>query len=277
MDTNKSETLHIVCFSGGVGSALVAIEVVRKHGKEHVVLVNHDINASSEDKDIKRFKEEVAAHLGLPITYANMVGWEDKDQFDVVVEAGAFKVGNGNDVLCTNRLKTVPFDRWLKTNTVGKDVVIYYGFGAEEAARIQRRSTILASRGYKTAYPLAHWPRTIQTTEEIGIKPPLTYSQFKHANCTGCLKAGVQHWYVVYCTRQDKWQRALWAEEEIGYTIIKNKPMASLAEKFEKMKRAGIPATEHIQSGAFWALVRKKLRELDLEETSVKLPCECGA
>jgi hypothetical protein len=211
----------------------------------------------------------------LPITYANMVGWEDKDQFDVVVEAQAFKVGNGNEVLCTNRLKTAPFDRWLKVNATGKNVVIYYGFGAEETARIQRRSTILGARGYKTAYPLAHWPRTIQTTEEIGIKPPLTYSQFKHANCKGCLKAGVQHWYVVYCTRPDIWSRALWSEEEIGYTIIKDKPMAVLAEKFEKMKRAGIPATEHIPSGAFWALVRKKLKALDLEEEASKPPCEC--
>ena len=35
---------HIVCYSGGHSSALVAVEVVRKFGKENVVLLNHDIN-----------------------------------------------------------------------------------------------------------------------------------------------------------------------------------------------------------------------------------------
>jgi hypothetical protein len=106
---------HLVCYSGGHSSALVAIEVVRRFGKEGVILLNHDIHPSVEDVDIKRFKQEVADYLGVPITYANMPSWESKDQFDVVHEAGAFKVGNGT-ALCSNRLKTAPFYRWLKEN-----------------------------------------------------------------------------------------------------------------------------------------------------------------
>ena len=39
---------HIVCFSGGESSAIVAIEVVRKFGKENVVLLNHDISSKIE-------------------------------------------------------------------------------------------------------------------------------------------------------------------------------------------------------------------------------------
>jgi hypothetical protein len=35
---------HVVCFSGGHSSALVAIEVVRRYGRNGVVLLNHDIN-----------------------------------------------------------------------------------------------------------------------------------------------------------------------------------------------------------------------------------------
>ena len=35
---------HIICFSGGHSSAIVAIEVVRRFGKENTVLLNHDIN-----------------------------------------------------------------------------------------------------------------------------------------------------------------------------------------------------------------------------------------
>ena len=55
-------TKHIVCFSGGHSSALVAIEVVRKYGKGSVILLNHDINSNVESKDIKRFKKEVAQY-----------------------------------------------------------------------------------------------------------------------------------------------------------------------------------------------------------------------
>ena len=53
---------HIVCYSGGHSSALVAIEVTRKFGKENVVLINHNIKESSEGADIKRFKREVAQY-----------------------------------------------------------------------------------------------------------------------------------------------------------------------------------------------------------------------
>ena len=37
------ELKHIVCFSGGHSSAIVAIEVARKFGKENVILLNHNI------------------------------------------------------------------------------------------------------------------------------------------------------------------------------------------------------------------------------------------
>lgn len=37
--------------------------------------------------DIKRFMAEVADYPGIPITYANMQGWKEKDQFDDCMEA----------------------------------------------------------------------------------------------------------------------------------------------------------------------------------------------
>lgn len=66
----------IVCFSGGHSSALAAIETARKYGTDGMVLLNHDISPHVEHEDIKRFKREVAGHIGIPITYANMPGWE---------------------------------------------------------------------------------------------------------------------------------------------------------------------------------------------------------
>lgn len=263
---------HIVCYSGGHSSALVAIEVVRRFGKDNVVLLNHDINPNTENEDIKRFKLEVASYLGIKITYANHVTWNTSDQFDVSIEAKAFKVGNGT-ALCTNRLKTAPFEKWLELNYPDKDCIVYYGFDINEKARIQRRSSILALKGYKTDYPLALWERTIQTTKEINIEPPNSYSIWKHANCTGCLKAGKQHWYLVYLHRPDLWEKAKRAEDIIGYSILKDVYLYELEEDFDKLKCNGVETTEHEDGRTFMARARKiiNIKQEDLFEK----PCEC--
>jgi len=266
---------HIVCFSGGHSSALVAVEVVRRHGPWGVVLLNHNINGLVEDPDIKRFKEEVAAFLGLPITYANHPQWETVTQFDVCRKARAFKVRNGEE-LCTNRLKTKPFKAWLAANADPSDAVIYYGFDADETTRIQRRATIMAEGGWRTAYPLATWQRTIQSTREIGVEPPLTYGTWKHANCVGCLKAGWQHWYVVFCTRPDVWQMAVEAEEDIGYTIHRDMSLAEREPEFVAMQRAGIVPSEHTPKAQFWAEARAAVKSLSqLADDERAMPCAC--
>ena len=110
---------YIVCYSGGHSSALVAIEVVRKYGKENVILLNHNISPEVEHEDIKRFKNEVANYLGLEITYANMEGWENKTPLRVCRDLGGFKFGN-SPVLCTYHLKTKPFENYLKEHWANK-------------------------------------------------------------------------------------------------------------------------------------------------------------
>lgn len=86
---------HIVCYSGGHSSALVAIEVTRAFGKDNVILLNHDINPNVENEDIKRFKKEISDYLEIPITYANIKGISNPeelpDQFDVTIAADALR------------------------------------------------------------------------------------------------------------------------------------------------------------------------------------------
>jgi hypothetical protein len=143
---------HIVLFSGGHSSAIVAIEVKRRHGVEGLVLLNHDIHPRVEDPDVKRFKREVAAYCGVDITYANHPLWDRLDPLDIVLFEGLFKGANGH-VLCTNRLKTEPFKAWLSANVTPDNACLYYGFDATERDRIQRRSSILGADGWRTAYP----------------------------------------------------------------------------------------------------------------------------
>lgn len=281
------EVKHIVCFSGGHSSALVAIEVVRRYGKENVILLNHECKLESDDVD--RFEKQVAAYLQMPITYASMENADTKDQFDVVIERGSFINPNGQsrESLCTFIMKTEPFTKFLNVNFPvinnlfedKKEVIIYYGFDKPETARIQRRSTILAALGYKTAFPLAHWVATITSTKEIGIEPPNTYEIFKHANCIGCLKAGWQHWYAVYVLRPDVWEKAKRSEEIIGHSIHKDAYLEEKEGMFSKMVKCGIEPTERVHAQTWWAMVRRILKEYDgtacevsTEETK---PCEC--
>lgn len=267
---------HIVCYSGGHTSAIASVESVRKYGRENVILLNHDINERVEDPDIKRFKKEVADYLNIPITYANMPGVEEKDQFDICIELGAFKYGIQSSALCTRELKTKPFHDWLKLNypatppQVRDDVEIIYGFDMNEPQRITRRVGIMATMGYKTDYPALWQNRTIREIEEIGITRPKTYEIFNHANCKGCLKAGKQHWYIVYCLYPDIWEKAKQAEQEIGYSILRDKYLQELESEFEMLKNKTLPATEKIKPQKFWATARKYISEEDI------LPCECA-
>lgn len=282
---------HIVLLSGGHSSALVAIEVVRKYGKGNVILLNHDINPMYEDIDIKRFKRQISEYLGVPITYANIRDIVKDSaipsQFEVCVESGALTDQNGN-ALCTSRLKTEPFYKYLNYNfnavpslfEAHKDCIIYYGFDKKEKARIQRRSSILGAMGYKSAYILATWEdRTIFSTNEIGIVPPLTYDLYEHANCKGCLKASLLHWYVVYVNDRLIYNEGIWMENELDYTIhtiIRDKvkqtiTLIELGSIFEEMHKDGVSATEHQSKMKFAALIRK----YQIEEIDSKKPCEC--
>lgn len=271
---------RVICYSGGHSSAIVAIEVARKYPNDEVILVNHDINANVELADVKRFKREVAEYLNLPITYVNYKGIERcediPDQFDVSIKIKGFKFGNGTE-LCTYNLKTKPFYAWLKKNCDPKNTVIYYGFDANEMHRVQRRSSILAKDGWRTDFPIALWKdRTIQQTMQIGIARPAQYDTFKHANCLGCLKAGKQHWYVVYCVRRDIWEKAKQTEDQLDHSIIKGVYLEELEEHFEEMRRAGVPANEHINANTFWSQVKKSnLGGFDFSEELSTKPCEC--
>lgn len=261
---------NIVCYSGGHSSALVAVEAVRKYGKDNVVLLNHDISSKVEHADIKRFKQEVADYLGLPVTQANMEGFEELPPLKIARKLECFTNMQTQQALCTHRLKTEPFMNWLKDNYQPGDKILY-GFDVNEEYRIQRRIGVMGINGYLTDYPLARWDRTIVNIEDAGIARPITYKIFKHANCIGCLKAGRQHWYIVYCLYPEIYEEAIEAENEIGYSIIKDIYLEELVPKYKAMQAAGICPSEKGNSAAFWAKVEKALGG-----QKSFLPCECA-
>lgn len=281
---------HIVCLSGGDGSALTAKNVAWRFGKENLILLNHDINSKKEDADIKRFKQDVSDSIGVPITYANYNDIQNPDeipnQFDICIKAGAMTSPNGN-ALCTALLKTEPFYRWLSINfprgntlfETEKPCIIYYGFGRTELVRIQRRSGLLGAMGYKTDYPSLWDVKPYKRIGQLKIKRARTYKKFKHANCVGCLKASILHWYVTYWHDRVAYFEGVVMEIEVDFTvhtIIRNGVKIAISLKelipfFEQMKIDGIPTTEHQSAHKFANLLRK----YQIEELNANKPCEC--
>jgi len=269
---------HIICYSGGEGSAICAVEVSRKYGAENTILLNHDISPKVEDEDIKRFKKEVAKYIGLNITYANMEGWETKDQFDVCIEKGGFQFQAGK-AICTYIMKTLPFYNYLKENfptqkgELREDLVIYYGFDKNEENRITRRKQLLFADGYKTDFPLTWGKRTITKISDIGIKKPSSYDIHKHANCKCCIKAGKQSWYLNYCLYPELFEKAKQSELIIGHSIIKGVFLHELEPMFKEMKDLDVKATEKVSHYNFWKTAKRRLKE---DPNQIKLPCDCG-
>jgi hypothetical protein len=261
---------HIVCFSGGHSSALVAIEAVKRYGKEDVILLNHDISPEVEHQDIKRFKLEVSDYLDIPITYANMPDFETKTPLRVCREAGAFGTIPGQ-TFCTHRLKTEPFDKYLAENFSDRNCDILYGFDKSEPHRIQRRSSFLGMKGYKTDFPLAFWNRTIECTEDLKIKRPISYKIMKHANCKACLKAGKQHWYIVYCLWPELFREAIETEYDIGNSIMNGNYIEELIPRYKEMQSKGICPNDKENSASFWAKVNNTL-----PEQQSFMPCDCA-
>ena len=259
---------YVICYSGGKSSSECALTAAKKYGAENVVLLNHDINGHVEQECTKQLKKDVADYLGLDITYANHKNWDTATPISVCIDAGAWKVGSGA-ILCTSRLKTSPFRKWMLANDPECENVYIYGLDSDEPTRITRRSQVMGSMGYKTEYPMT-WPKEeIVSLESIGIDPGSVYKTFNHSNCVGCLKAGWQHWYIVYCTRQDIWEEAKYGEDEIGYAIHKDKDgpvyLEEKEELFDAMVAAGVVPTEKIKPQTFWAAAKKAVKQNQVE------------
>lgn len=263
---------HVICYSGGRSSSECALTVAKKYGAENVILLNHDINPHIEQACTKKLKQYVADYLGLEITYANHDQWETATPISVCVEANAWKIASGGkigDVLCTNRLKTAPFAKWLKEFDPSGENCYVYGFDIDEPSRVNNRSQIMGQMGYKTSFPMLWDKSEIVKLEDIGIEAGAIYETFNHSNCMGCLKAGWQHWYIVYCLYPYIWLEGKAGEDHIGYAIHKDKNGAVYLEDkeelFSKMKKAGVVPTEKMHPQTFWAKARKLVREYDAE------------
>lgn len=219
---------HVVQFSGGAGSAVAAKLVIDEFGPEDVVLLFHDTKA--EHPDAKRFREEVAAFLGVPITERS-----DGRSLWQVIEAHN-SLPSSFMGFCTDELKARQGETYLRDlEMAGQAYVVYNGMGADEEHRIARIRRKYREQGRALRSPLDE--RGITDPKSIvaswGIALPECYRYFKHNNCIPCFKAtGLEYWYNVWLHHRAEYERAAELEERFGYTVRRGESLRELTARF---------------------------------------------
>ena len=181
--------LHVIMFSGGLGSWRAAKIAAREHGTERMVLLFAD--TLMEDPDLYRFIREAAADIGAPLVTVT----EGRTPWEVFRDVRF--LGNTRADPCSRVLKREPLRRWLVENTDPEACTIYLGIGHDEAHRFENAASNHAP--WRVRAPLCEDPsiplgRAAARSElaAAGIAMPALYEHgFSHNNCGGfCVKAG---------------------------------------------------------------------------------------
>jgi hypothetical protein len=202
-------TLHVIQFSGGIGSFCAAVRVARRHGTDRMVLLIADTGI--EDPDLWRFAEDTSALLGVPLTKVadGRTPWE-------VFHDKRF-LGNDRLAPCTRTLKQIPCRAWMTEHADPADSIAYIGI--ENTPRDRARIPAIARnwKPWRTQFPLcAKREPALSKTEllnearALGVEPPRLYGLgFSHNNCGGtCVRAGQRQWKNTLTVLPERYARA---------------------------------------------------------------------
>jgi len=205
-----TNTIHIVAFSGGLASSVVAKMVSKE---DDVILLFHD--TKTEPKDNYRFRWEVSDYLGIKITER----FDGRDIWQLFQYENY--LGNARNTMCSRILKQEQSRKFCKENL---PCVIYFGFTIDEWRRAQNNQARYKVLGIDAEFPLIENRLSKECcrleVEKWGIKPPQMYEHFDHANCMPCIKGKLTYWGLIYKYERDAWDRAVEAEKEHCHTIL---------------------------------------------------------
>jgi hypothetical protein len=218
---------HIIALSGGVASAWVADYVVKNIDADAVLYFN---DTKWEDKDLYRFLEEVAAHIGKEVFYDS----DGRTPEEVFYDQNF--LANNRVPLCSRILKAERLQKYAKPGDV-----LYFGIDASEAHRAVRISAIYKQRGIECRFPLIEEqvfkPEMFQWLEQIGIEMPRMYRLgFEHNNCAGgCVRSGKRQWLHLLRTLPDVYAERERVEEE--FSLLSGKPQHFMKDTSLKQLR----------------------------------------
>lgn len=198
-------TVHVVQYSGGIGSWAAAKRVAGRYGTDNLVLLVADTKV--EDPDLWRFLHDSAAEIGVTPT----VVADGRTPFEVFRDVRF--LGNSRLAPCSLHLKVRPCRAWLTEHTDPSDTILYVGLDASEL----RRAPAI-TRGWApwpVQYPLWEPPRLskqymLDWCARLGIRPPRLYQMgFPHNNCGGaCVRGGQKHWLHLLDAFPDRFAHA---------------------------------------------------------------------
>ena len=232
----------IAKLSGGEGSWLAARTYIDRHAPDHFEVLFTD--TLIEDQDTYRFLIAGAAQLfgvtlppGFLPEIADFPAWEDRPAYKAYVLTLAARVrdlmpdfhwiADGRDVFdiarhkgflgnsridpCSEILKRLLSDRWLKVNADPTETTVLVGIDDTERARFEG-SARLGTRGLRAFMAQSGWryeaplidhpvlPWLIRPRIDAASLWQQRLSQlgFAHSNCGGhCCKGGQTHWKLV--------------------------------------------------------------------------------
>jgi 3'-phosphoadenosine 5'-phosphosulfate sulfotransferase (PAPS reductase)/FAD synthetase len=215
---------HIVQFSGGAASAVVAKMIADEFGKENTVLLFHDTKA--EHEDAYRFRRQVSQFIGVPITEMSdgRSLWELIDDHNCLP---SFHIP-----FCTDELKLKPAEIYLQQFN-SSEYILYNGFGLDEWQRVQKSIARNESKGRIVKSPL--FEKRINNAKDIirtkwKICLPEPYKYLKHNNCIPCFKAGIGHFFKVWKHYPKEFQMAIDKEKQVGHTVFQDHSLEEYAE-----------------------------------------------
>lgn len=203
-------TVHVVQYSGGIGSWAATQRVIAEHGTANLVLLIADTRV--EDPDLWRFVRDSTARIGVEPT----VVADGRTPFQVFGDQRF--LGNSRLAPCSAILKQRPARAWLTAHADPADTVLYVGIDWSEAHRTP--AIVNGWAPWTVRFPMCEPPLLskqdmLDAARAVGLTPPRLYELgFSHNNCGGaCVRGGQKHWRHLLDVFPDRYAHAE-AEEQ---------------------------------------------------------------
>lgn len=209
-------TRHIVWFSCGAASAVVAKLAIESFGKE--TLICYCDTSQSEHPDNARFLTDVENWLGISVTRIR------SDRFvsiQDVFEKTRYMSGIAG-ARCTIEMKKLPRYQFQED-----DDIHMFGFTADESKRIKTFEK--NNPNLKTAFLLLDAnltkPMCLQIIANAGIELPAMYRLgYRNNNCIGCVKAtSAAYWAKIRDDFPEIFEERARLSREIGCKLTRYK------------------------------------------------------
>lgn len=240
--------MHVIQYSGGIGSWATAQRVAARHGTENMILLFSD--TLIEEDSLYAFLAESAAQLDAPLVRVA----DGRTPFEVYWSSRF--LGNARLAPCSKVLKQKPARQWLQDHADPDTATLYVGIDASEERRIP--GIRAGWDPWTVEFPLTEEPgltkdAMLAEARALGLTPPRAYEEgFAHANCAGmCVRGGQAHWrrllerhpdrFADYERQEQKFRaefgdRAILKERRNG--VARPLPLAELRRRHEDGRSA---------------------------------------